>query len=96
MNTQNMQTQQDGISLKDWSWPFWPNQVASWDFQRIIPCHLDSPIEATPTQFRQAFVFLEKTENPPQSLPEEDLEFLNELSQGLSKWGITPPAKERV
>ncbi|RAM52793.1 MAG: hypothetical protein C6Y22_04050 [Hapalosiphonaceae cyanobacterium JJU2] len=74
----------------------WANQVASWDFLRIIPCHLDSPIDATPSQFRQAFSFLEKTENPLQSLPGEDLKFLNELSQGLSDRGITPAAKERV
>jgi hypothetical protein len=74
----------------------WANLVASWDFVRIIPCHLDSPIDATTSQFRQAFSFLEKTENPLESLPGEDLEFLNELSQGLCDRGITPPAKERV
>ncbi|MGJ5675928.1 MAG: DUF4336 domain-containing protein [Nostochopsis sp.] len=74
----------------------WANRVASWNFLRIIPCHLDSPIDATPSQFRQAFSFLEKTENSLESLPGEDLEFLNELSQGLCDRGITPPAKERV
>ncbi|MBD2099724.1 DUF4336 domain-containing protein [Leptolyngbya sp. FACHB-261] len=81
----------------------WADQVASWNFERIIPCHLDSPLEVGPAQFRQAFAFLEK--QPALSdasggahplLPEEDFEFLKELEVGLNKRGITPPAKEKV
>ncbi len=82
----------------------WANKVASWSFQRIIPCHFEAPIEANPQQFRQAFAFLEKTSsmggvlqgsvNTP--LPEADFELLRELDQNLTKVGITPPAKEKV
>lgn len=78
----------------------WANRVARWDFQRIIPCHLDAPIEATPQQFRQAFAFLEK--NPAVDsvshpfLPDEDFELLRELEAGLIKRKVTPPAKEKV
>jgi hypothetical protein len=74
----------------------WANKVASWDFQRIIPCHLDSPIEATPSQFRQAFAFLEKQGNIIEPLPEEDFAYLRQLSEKLSDRGITPPPKKRV
>ncbi|MBD2070232.1 DUF4336 domain-containing protein [Leptolyngbya sp. FACHB-671] len=81
----------------------WANQIARWNFQRIIPCHLDAPIQATPEQFRQAFAFLEKqpvTEDLPfnhsAALPQEDLEFLRTIDNALSKTGITPPAKEKV
>jgi hypothetical protein len=81
----------------------WADRVASWDFDQISPCHLDSPIPATPSQFRQAFTFLEKQpdaeqfpENSNFALPEEDCEFLKELDQTLSKRGITPPAQEKV
>ena len=82
----------------------WANKVASWSFQRIIPCHFDAPIEANPQGFRQAFAFLEKkssigedvqtSANSP--LPEADFDLLRELDQNLTKLGITPPPKEKV
>ncbi|KYC40836.1 hypothetical protein WA1_24755 [Scytonema hofmannii PCC 7110] len=80
----------------------WANKVASWDFQWIISCHFDAPIKAEPQQFRQAFCFLEK--HPAVSagvftsssypLPEEDFKILRKLDEGLSKFGIVPPAKD--
>lgn len=82
----------------------WADQVASWNFQRIIPCHFDVPVEAGPRQFRQAFTFLEK--NPAvdqdlpgsmsQSLPEEDFELIKEIEVALIKRGIVSPPKEKV
>ena len=82
----------------------WADKVSSWNFQRIVPCHFDSPIEASPRQFRQAFTFLEKQptvaenllSNGAQPLPEEDFELLRQLDENLSRRGITPPAKEKV
>ena len=32
----------------------WTERVASWDFERIIPSHLDGPINAGPKEFAQA------------------------------------------
>lgn len=37
----------------------WADKVAAWDFKRIVPCHLESPIATSPEAFRQAFRFLE-------------------------------------
>lgn len=82
----------------------WADKVSSWNFQRIVPCHFDSPIEASPRQFRQAFAFLEKQPTVAegllgsgvQPLPEEDFELLRQLDENLSRRGITPPAKEKV
>lgn len=82
----------------------WADKVASWSFQRIVPCHFDSPIAAGPHQFRQAFAFLEKNpvvsegafESGMQPLPEEDFEFLKELEKNLNKRGIIPTRKEQV
>jgi len=80
----------------------WAHEVASWDFQRIIPCHFDAPIKAGPHQFWQAFAFLEnqpslsgssESTNP---LPEEDFEFLKEIEDNLIKLGIATPPKEEV
>ncbi|HEY9812367.1 MAG TPA: DUF4336 domain-containing protein [Candidatus Sericytochromatia bacterium] len=76
----------------------WASQVASWDFNQIIPCHFDAPIAATPREFRQAFAFLEKknamSENPP--LPEVDCKFIQELEANLLKLGIATPPKEKI
>ncbi|MBW4527399.1 MAG: DUF4336 domain-containing protein [Phormidium tanganyikae FI6-MK23] len=72
----------------------WAEKVASWNFERVIPCHLDAPIEADSTEFRAAFEFLEKKGD--RTLPDEDFELLKEIEQGLIKTMITPPAKDKV
>ncbi|MEC4814109.1 MAG: DUF4336 domain-containing protein [Scytonema sp. PMC 1069.18] len=76
----------------------WAEKIATWDFQRIISCHFDSPIQANPHQFRQAFAFLEKEPavSEIQPLPDEDCQFLRELEADLLKRGIATPAKEKV
>jgi hypothetical protein len=81
----------------------WANQVAGWNFQRIIPCHFDAPIAADARQFRLAFSFLENLSakeiaagmaNHP--LPEADLALLRELDTNLTKLAIVPPAKKPI
>jgi len=71
----------------------WASQVAAWDFQRIIPCHLASPLEAGPAQFRRAFTFLEQ--HAKAELPPEDFELLRKLEVTLNKIGIMPPAQDQ-
>jgi len=81
----------------------WATDVAGWDFDRIIPCHLDAPIAATPRQFRQAFAFLE--EPPTQAdtleaevtpLPEADFALLRTLDKSLSRSRLVPSAKAKI
>jgi len=74
----------------------WADKVASWDFQRIVPCHFDSPIEAVPRQFREAFAFLEKQSSvgENQSLSEDNFRLLREIDQKLTKSGIVPSPKK--
>lgn len=78
----------------------WADKVALWGFQRIISCHFDSPIEASPHQFRQAFTFLEKKlfvsqdASGNQPLTEKDFEFIRELEKELVRRGIASPSKE--
>lgn len=71
----------------------WADKVASWDFNKIIPCHFHAPIEAKPYQFRQAFSFLEK--HSTGVLPQEDFQVLKDIDATLDKLGI-PSAKEKV
>lgn len=74
----------------------WAARVASWDFQRIVPCHFNAPIEADSAQFLRTFDFLLQPETqfeiaPPQTLLAEDLGFLKQIEETLEKRGITPP-----
>ena len=63
----------------------WVEKVASWNFQQVIPCHFDAPIQATGYEFRQGFSFLEKDNRG--YLPEIDLKFLRQLDYQLKKIG---------
>ncbi len=75
----------------------WADKVAKWHFKSIIPCHLEAPVTTTPHQFRQAFAFLEKQPTTTSAiLPEADFEVLRVIDNNLEKFGIVPPAKEKV
>ncbi len=80
----------------------WVDQVTQWNFRRVIPCHFDAPVTATPRQFSQAFDFLRSEPlkrglfaSKPifTRLSEADLSFLRELDQFLCDRNITPPPK---
>ena len=54
----------------------WVDDVAAWDFDKVVPCHLDAPVALTQEDWREAFSFLEdkgfelpKVELPSLSLP---------------------------
>lgn len=87
------------LNRSPWETLAWANRVASWDFQRVIPCHLDAPVYATPQEFRQAFAFLEAAPEqgdrfPTAPLPAEDFELLQKIDDALKKVGITPSPKD--
>ena len=71
----------------------WADTIARWNFSRIIPCHFDSPLNATPQEFRQAFTFLEQNTTNADGLPEADLQTLKNIDSFLYKSGIVPPPK---
>jgi hypothetical protein len=80
----------------------WANKIASWDFERIIPCHFDAPIATTPQQFRQAFAVFESAclieetfGSTNQPLPLADVEFIRKLEENLNQWNITAPPGQR-
>jgi Domain of unknown function (DUF4336) len=74
----------------------WVDRVAQWDFDRIIPCHFDAPITATPAQFRAAFNFLETSSADNSSLPPVDANLLQQIEQQLVRWKIIIPAKAKI
>lgn len=77
----------------------WVNQVAQWNFERIVPCHFEAAITAHPDQFRHAFAFLSPSlgSSPDSSaslsstLSPADFEFLIELETGLKARKVLPP-----
>ncbi len=78
----------------------WANRIAGWNFERIVPCHFAAPIATTPSQFRQAFAFLEHVPTDLNAgatgeslLPAADLKLLRDIDAALSKSGIVPPPK---
>lgn len=70
----------------------WIDLVAQWDFEQIIPCHFDSPITATPQQFRAAFTFLEN-QSPAEINSVTNDRLLRQIERQLVRWRIIVPAK---
>ena len=70
----------------------WADRIANWDFKRVVACHFDAPVDATPAQFRRAFAFLEPN-RAIAKLPEADLQTLRAIDAFLYKPGIVPPPK---
>ncbi len=73
----------------------WADRVAQWQFDRLIPCHLASPVQTNAIAFRQAFAFLEPQPKLPehQPLPQEDFALLRDIEEQLISRKITPSAK---
>ncbi|WP_436836060.1 DUF4336 domain-containing protein [Laspinema palackyanum] len=81
----------------------WADTVARWQFERIVPCHLDSPLAVGPREFRQAFNFLEQPSGGSNGNTEENLSLgdrdfatLRTIDELLDRWRITPPRSDRV
>jgi len=68
----------------------WVDRVSSWPFDRIVPCHFDAPVEATPEQFRQAFNFLDNPASDS-NFPADDLSLLQQIDKRLLQFRIVPP-----
>lgn len=80
----------------------WAERIAWWDFERIIPCHFEAPVPATPQEFRQVFAVLEHTDSSQmlfgsthQPLPAADVAFIRQLEENLDGWSITTPPEQR-
>ena len=74
----------------------WVDRVAQWDFERMIPCHFDAPISATPDEFRAAFDFLKSSSASANTKSDVDAELIQEIERQLVKWWIIFPAQDRI
>jgi Domain of unknown function (DUF4336) len=66
----------------------WIDRVCEWDFDRIIPCHFDAPIAATPVDFRTAFDFLADATKLRSGLPVADFQLIEQIESTLTWWRI--------
>ena len=74
----------------------WAGYIMTWDFNKIIPAHFSAPIETTPSEFRQAFSFLERNSLYPsgnEQVYRQDSTFIKQLEAKLIDWGIAKPSK---
>ena len=80
----------------------WTNQIAQWDFDRILTSHFASPIWATPREFVQAFAYLSSSseshsddDDNRSTLPPiacQDWELLQNLNTVISDYNLGEPA----
>ncbi len=73
----------------------WVDSVARWDFNRIVPAHLNNDVKAGPKQWSQAFEVLRsdpKGIKRSTVLP-EDLALLQKASDELTKLGVVAASK---
>lgn len=69
----------------------WADKIAEWPIKRIIPSHMQNNVEASASEFRKAFSFLE-TETPVGPRPDEkDFYLLNIVSDVFTTLGIVAP-----
>ena len=69
----------------------WINQITTWGFERLIPAHLEAPIQTDPHHLLAAFDFLKPQDSSPtplESLATADTQLLRDIDQVLVKVGI--------
>jgi hypothetical protein len=71
----------------------WAKQVATWQFERVIPAHLEAPIAAGPQQFLAAFDFLQPGAVPHSPMTDADTQLLRDIDAGLTQRGISRPSQ---
>ena len=67
----------------------WVDRVCGWDFDTVVPAHLDAPVKATPADFREPFQFYKSGSNDVRFC-DEDVALLREAERGPLKFSVTP------
>ncbi len=67
----------------------WVDRVCGWDFDTVVPAHLDAPVKATPSDFREPFQFAARGSNDVRFC-DEDVALLREAERGPLKFSVTP------
>lgn len=65
----------------------WLDVVTQWKFQRVVPAHLDAPLNIGPKEFAAAFAWIESGENNVRYC-DEDVAFLRKAEEGPLKFSV--------
>ena len=61
----------------------------SWDFERVIPMHLDAPVIAGPKEFKEALRWVDDGRNEVRFC-DEDVAFLRSAEEGILNFSVFP------
>jgi hypothetical protein len=65
----------------------WVDTVQQWDFERVIPAHLDAPLAMGPKEFAETFDFVRKGRNEVRFC-DEDVAFLRAAEEGFLNFSV--------
>jgi hypothetical protein len=65
----------------------WVDTVQQWDFERVIPAHLDAPLAIGPKEFAETFDFVRKGRNEVRFC-DEDVAFLRAAEEGFLNFSV--------
>lgn len=65
----------------------WVDKVSQWNFERVVPAHLDAPLDMGPKEFRSNFDFIRKGANEVRFC-DEDVAFLRNAEKGFLKFSV--------
>lgn len=65
----------------------WVDKVSQWDFNRVIPAHLDAPLAMGPAEFRSNFDFIREGVNQVRFC-DEDVAFLRSAEEGFLSFSV--------
>eukprot|EP00288_Rhodomonas_lens_P017509 CAMPEP_0177696746 /NCGR_PEP_ID=MMETSP0484_2-20121128/4143_1 /TAXON_ID=354590 /ORGANISM="Rhodomonas lens, Strain RHODO" /LENGTH=439 /DNA_ID=CAMNT_0019207735 /DNA_START=193 /DNA_END=1512 /DNA_ORIENTATION=- len=65
----------------------WVDKVARWDFERVVPAHLNAPLDIGPREFEEPFAFIKKGKNEVRFC-DEDVAFLRFAEEGFLSFSV--------
>lgn len=65
----------------------WLDVVSKWNFNRVVPMHLDAPLSIGPTEFSDVFDFVKSGKNEVRFC-DEDVEFLRRAEEGPLSFSV--------
>jgi hypothetical protein len=65
----------------------WIDVVTEWDFKRVVPAHLDAPLDIGPSQFKEAFEWVSNGKNEVRFC-DEDVKFLRKAEEGPLNFSV--------
>ena len=66
----------------------WTDTISTWDFKRVIPAHLDAPLNIGPKEFVDTFAFVKQKGRNEVRFCDEDVTFLRRAEEGFLSFSV--------